>query len=145
MIEYCLKAFATLFVGFLPNSEIYVAIPLAVGLGLDYFSAVIWAVVGNYAPVILIYFLYEKMIKREKIAKLFTRLSSVKLKKWMDRHGSWLVLLSTPLIGVWEMAVVMKLLKMNNRNLLLYSFISITAYALIITFFVAKGVNLFVD
>jgi len=46
MVEYIAKAFAAWFIGFFPYFEIYVAVPAAIAMGLDYFSAVTWSVFG---------------------------------------------------------------------------------------------------
>jgi len=145
LVEYIAKAFAAWFIGFFPYFEIYVAVPMAIAMGLDYISAVTWTVFGNYTPVILIHFLYERMIKNERINRWFARLTSEKLKKMVDKYGPCIVLIVTPWIGVWGMTVTMKILKMNDKKFLLYSFISITAYAVVIAVFIAIGIDVFID
>lgn len=145
MIEYVAKAFAAWFIGFFPYFEIYVAVPAAIAMGLDYFSAVIWSVFGNYTPVVLIYFLYEQMIKNERINKWFTKWTSEKFKKSVDKHGSWIVLIVTPWTGVWVMTVTMIAFKMDAKKLLLYSLISITVYAVVIAMLIAIGVDVFIN
>lgn len=69
------KAAAAWFMGFFPYFEIYVAVPAAIALGLDYVSAVAWSVFGNYTPVLLIHFLYKQMIKNERINRWFENLT----------------------------------------------------------------------
>ena len=145
MIEYIAKAFAAWFIGFCPELEIYVAVPAAIAMELDYFSAVIWSVFGNYTPVVLIHFFYEQLIKNERINRWFTRWTSEKFKKSLDKHGLWFVLIITPWAGVWILAISMKVFKMDDKKLLLYSFISITAYAVVIAALIAIGVDVFID
>ncbi len=43
------------------------------------------------------------------------------------------------------MTVTMKVFKMDDKKLLLYSFISITAYAVVIAVLIAIGVDVFID
>jgi hypothetical protein len=43
------------------------------------------------------------------------------------------------------MTVTMKVFKMDDKKLLLYSFISITAYAVIIAVLIAIGIDVFID
>ena len=146
MVEYIAKAFAAWFIGFFPYFEIYVAVPVAIAMGLDYFSAVTWSVFGNYTPVILIHFFYEQIIKSERINRWFGKLTSEKFKQKVDKYGSWFVLIITPWIGIWVMVVTMKVFKMDDKKLILYSFISITAYAVVIAVLIATiGIDIFID
>ena len=145
MTEYIPRAFATWFIGFFPYFEIYVAVPAAIALGLDYFSAVIWSVWGNYTPALLIHFLHRQLITNERITKWFTKLNLGRFKSTIDRHGPWFVLVITPWAGIWTIAVAMKVFQMNNKKLLLYSFLSISTYAVILAALIAAGVNIFTD
>ncbi len=145
MTEYIAKAFAAWFIGFAPVFEIYVAVPAAIAMGLDYVSAVTWSVIGNYTPVILIHFFYERMIKNDRIRHWFKKLTLDRFEKKVDKHGAWFVLIATPWLGVWMVIVTMKVLKMNDNKLLLYSFISISVYAIAIAALIAAGVNILFD
>lgn len=145
LTEYFAKAFAAWFLGFAPLFEIYVAVPAAIAMGLGYGSVISWTVFGNYTPVILIHFLYETMSKHERVNRWFAKLTSEKLNTSVNRHGLWFVLVVTPWTGVWVMAVTMKALKLDGKKLLLYSFISVTAYAVVITLVIALGIDVFVE
>ena len=58
MINY-LIAF---FVSMVPLIELRAGVPIAVGMGLDYFPALLVCVVGNMLPVPLIYFFARKVL-----------------------------------------------------------------------------------
>ena len=58
MIKY-LIAF---FVSMVPLIELRAGVPIAVGMGLDYFPALLVCVVGNMLPVPLIYFFARKVL-----------------------------------------------------------------------------------
>lgn len=141
MIEYITKASTVWFIGFFPSLEIYIAVPIAIIIGLDYYSAVIWSVFGNYTPAILIHFFYDQIVKNERINRWFTKLTSEKFKKIVDKYGSYLVLIITPWIGIWVMIITMKVFKMDSKKILIYSFISITVYAVAIAALMAVGKN----
>lgn len=64
------------FVSMVPLIELRGGVPIAVGLGLDYMSALIVCVIGNMLPVPIIYFFARKVLLwgRDKpyIGKFFT-------------------------------------------------------------------------
>ena len=129
MVEYITKGLLVYFIAFLPLLEIYSSVPFGIALGLDYYSTVVLSVIGSYMPVLLLHFGYEQINQIPKAKEWFNKLSSQSLKNWIDNYGIAFVLLITPLIGVWPMAVTMKIFKMNSRFFLIYSFISLVIYA----------------
>jgi hypothetical protein len=141
MIDYISKAFSVWFIGFFPAFEIYIAVPAGIAMGLDYYSTIIWSVAGNYTPILLIHHSYQWLIKIPRIKKWFYKLSSQRLKRWVDTYGIGFVLLVTPWIGVWIMAITMKLLKMKSSLFLIYSFFSIFIYAVTIATLIKLGVD----
>ncbi len=64
------------FVSMVPLIELRAGVPFAVGMGLDYFSALIVCIIGNMLPVPIIYFFARKVLEwgRDKkyIGKFFT-------------------------------------------------------------------------
>ena len=64
------------FVSMVPLIELRAGVPFAVGMGLDYFTALIICVIGNMLPVPIIYFFARKVLEwgRDKkcIGKFFT-------------------------------------------------------------------------
>ncbi|GFP28874.1 hypothetical protein HKBW3S33_02290, partial [Candidatus Hakubella thermalkaliphila] len=57
------------------------------------------------------------------------------------RHGPWFILLATPWIGVWAVAVTAMALGMNQRQLLLFTLISISVYAIVLAGLIAFGIQ----
>jgi uncharacterized membrane protein len=141
-LDYLAKAAGAWFVGFAPFFEIYVAVPGAIAVGLDYVSAVIWPVLGNFTPVLLIAFFYDQLSRVEGVDRLLER-RSPKLERWINAYGPWFILLTTPWIGVWVVATTAQLLGIKRGPLLFYSFVSITVYAVAIAFLIALGIEVF--
>ncbi|GAB4519295.1 MAG: hypothetical protein OHK0046_27950 [Anaerolineae bacterium] len=143
MTDYLIKAAGAWFVGFFPLAEIYVAIPAAVAAGLDNVSVIVWTVFGNFTPVLLINFLYEWLIRYERVRKWLEGLVSEKVKARINRWGTWFVLLVTPWTGVWVMSVTAKALGMNSQRFLVASFISILVYAIVLLLMLRLGIASF--
>ena len=63
------------FVSMVPLVELRLAVPMAVGMGLDYFTSLIVCVIGNMLPVPIIYFFARKVLiwgaHRKYIGKFF--------------------------------------------------------------------------
>ena len=64
------------FVSMVPLVELRLAVPMAVGMGLDYFTSLIVCVIGNMLPVPIIYFFARKVLiwgkDKKYIGKIFT-------------------------------------------------------------------------
>ncbi|OAB59663.1 hypothetical protein AY600_09870 [Phormidium willei BDU 130791] len=142
MIDYIEKVATAWFVGFFPLAEIYVAVPLAMALGLDSLSSVLWPVLGNFSPVLLIEFLYEQLLRSPRIRKGFKRLRSERVIRYLDRWGGGFVFIMTPWTGVWAMAITLKFLGMKRKTLLVTTLISILVYAVVLLVLVDVGVDL---
>jgi uncharacterized membrane protein len=142
MLEYIAQAATVWFLGFFPLFEIYVAIPAGVALGLDPVSNVVWSVFGNYVPILLIHFGYEQLRRISRLRGWLERLTSNRFRRWLDRWGTWCVLLVTPWTGVWVMAATMKTLGMDSNRFLLYSFASILAYAVVLVVLIELGIQI---
>ncbi len=138
MLDYLAKAASAWFLGFFPFFEIYVAVPAALALGLDYASAVIWPVLGNFTPVLLIVFGYRQLMRIERVKRWLGGRTSPRFEELVNRYGAPFILLITPWIGVWLVAATARALGMARRPLLIYSFISIALYAVLI----AAGIGL---
>ena len=72
MIKYPL----VFLVSMVPLSELRLAVPMAVGMGLDYWTSLVVCVVGNMLPVPIIYFFARKVLlwgkDKKYICKIFT-------------------------------------------------------------------------
>jgi uncharacterized membrane protein len=145
VIEYLVKGLATLFIGFFPLAEIYVAVPGGIAMGLSAISAVVWSVIGNYLPVPIIHVFYDKLIRIPKLGPWLLRRATPQVKATLDRHGSWFVFVVTPWIGVWIVAAVAKVFGMDKQRIFLVTFLSISAYAVACAALVVAGVDLLSD
>jgi uncharacterized membrane protein len=141
MIEYIASAATVWFLGFFPLFEIYVAIPAGVAMGLDPVSNVTWSVLGNYTPILLIHYGYEQLRRVTRVRAWLDRRSSGRFRSWLDRWGVWCVLVVTPWTGVWIMAATMRSLGMDSRRFLLFSFVSILAYAVALVALIELGID----
>ncbi|MEM6283093.1 MAG: small multi-drug export protein [Chloroflexota bacterium] len=128
-MEYLWKAASAWFMGFFPLAEIYVAVPYAVALGLDDVSVILWTVLGNFTPALLIIVMYRQMMRIPRVASWLGGLVSEKAKARVDRWGVWFVLLATPLTGIWVMAATAKILQLRNTQFLVSALVSILVYA----------------
>lgn len=142
-MEYLLKAGSAWFVGFFPLAEIYIAVPSAVALGLDDVSVILWTVLGNFTPALLINFLYQQIMRIPRVASWLKRLISDKVQAQINRFGMWFVLLATPWTGIWAMAVAAKILRIRTGQFLLAAFVSILVYAVVILVLIRAGVATF--
>ena len=142
MIEYISKVFLVCFLGFFPASEIYVAIPSGIALGLDYCSTVVWSIVGSYSAVLLIHYGYERFSQMPQVKKWLDRFSSQRFRNWIDIYGIGFVLLITPLFGVWVVSVTMKVFKMDSGLFLVYSFITVVISTVVLTALTYAGIDL---
>jgi uncharacterized membrane protein len=142
MLEYAAKAAAAWFLGFFPFAEIYVAVPAAVVMGLDPLSAVVWPVLGNWLPVPLILFAYEKVLRVPGLRRwLSPERRSARFERLVERHGNWLVLVITPWIGIWVVAATARVAGMKPGPLLAYSFLSVLVYAVVIVVGIGLGLE----
>jgi uncharacterized membrane protein len=140
-VEYIIKAAGVWFVGFFPLAEIYVAVPAGMAAGLDSASVVVWSVLGNFTPAVLIHFFYDQLNRVERIRRWLSKFTSEKLRDRVNRYGTWILLILTPWTGIWIMAVTAKVLGMDGRRLLIYTFISISIYAVVLAALIALGVD----
>jgi uncharacterized membrane protein len=139
MRDYWLAAISAWLVGFFPFAEIYVAVPVAMAAGLDKGSAIFWSVFGNFTPIVLIHYAYERLARLEWARPWLKRFTSEKFKNRIDRYGVWFVLLITPWTGVWVMGVTAKALGMDGRPLLVTGFISLLLYAIVLVYLFDLG------
>jgi len=140
-VDYLSKGLMTWWVGFFPAFEIYVAVPTGLALGLTLIEAVLWGVAGNFTPILLIHYGYERLKKIPRLARWMARLTSERLQARVNRYGAWFVLFFTPLTGVWVMALTAKALRMDGRRLLWVSLASILVYGTITALLVQLGLE----
>ena len=111
MWEYATKAATALALGFAPFLEIYVAIPVAMAMGLGHVSVVLWCVLGNFLPVPIIVFAYDWLRRRPRLGPWLERLATGRAQRVLSRHGPIFVLLVTPWIGIWAVAAAARVME----------------------------------
>ena len=119
------------FVSMVPLIELRVGVPFAVGMGLDYPSALIICVIGNMLPVPIIYFFARKVLEwgRDKkyIGKFFTfciekgEKGGQKLARTAGRGGLFLALMlfvgiPLPGTGAWTGTLAASFLNMGIKS-----------------------------
>ncbi len=141
-MDYLGAAAAAWFLGFFPLTEAAIAVPAALASGLDTFSAIFWTVLGNLTPVLLIHYGYEGLMRIGRLRNWMDRLVSEKSKARFDKWGVWFILVFTPWIGVWAMGVTAKALQIDSRRFIAFAFISVTIYAVVLTFILQAAASL---
>lgn len=142
MTDYFVAAATSWLVGFVPMLEIYIAVPVAVAMGLDYVSAVFWPSFGNFVPILLIALAFEQIRRIPRIGAWIERRASTRFQGMVNKHGAWFIVLVTPLIGSWAVAVTGVLLGIDRRQLIVFSAISILLYAIVIVALLAIGFDI---
>lgn len=142
IIKYIGAAFSTWFVGFFPYFEIYIAVPAGFAAGLNWFDAFFWASLGNWMVIPFVDICYEWLMRFKFMNKIAEKSLNGKWQDRIEKHGSWFILLLTPLAGVWTIVVIAKALKFNRAKLLIYSATSVWVTGLIIAILIINGITL---
>ena len=119
------------FVSMVPLVELRLAVPMAVGMGLDYFTSLIVCVIGNMLPVPIIYFFARKVLiwgkDKKYIGKIFTcflekgERAGQKLTKTAGRGGLFVALrlfvgIPLPGTGAWTGTLGASFLNMGIKS-----------------------------
>jgi hypothetical protein len=142
IIKYIGAAFSTWFVGFFPYFEIYIAVPAGFAAGLNWFDAFFWASLGNWMVIPFVDICYEWLMKFKFMKKITEKSLNGKWENRIEKHGAWVILLLTPLAGVWTIGVIAKALKFNRAKLWIYSATSVGITGLIIAILIINGITL---
>jgi uncharacterized membrane protein len=146
IVQYLTKALPTWSVGFFPYFEVYAAVAAGMALKLDPVSSVVWAVLGNFTPIPLLLWSYRRLMQipqlRDWLSKIERR-GGQKVKRAFDRYGAWFLILMTPILGSWTIAVVAPIIGIQPKRILLFSFMGITLYGVVTAVAIASGVNWF--
>ena len=143
MLTYLAKAGSAWFMGFFPLFEIYVAVPAAIALQLDYVSAVLWSVLGNFSVVPLLILFSSQLRRIEIVERWMSRRDTERWAPSFNRYGSLFVLLMTPVLGVWFMTPLAQAMGMKPASLIVSALLSISVYAVVIAGSIALGLNWF--
>jgi len=119
------------FISMVPLIELRAGVPFAVGMGLDYTSALIICVIGNMLPVPIIYFFARKVLlwgrDKKYIGKFFTfciekgEKGGRKLARAAGRGGLFVALLlfvgiPLPGTGAWTGTLAASFLNMGIKS-----------------------------
>ena len=145
-------------VSMVPLIELRGAIPIAVGMGLDYFPALFVCAVGNMLPVPVIYMFARKVLiwgkDKKYIGKIFTRfiekgeLGGQKLVNKAGRGGLFFALLlfvgiPLPGTGAWTGTLAASFLNMGFRSTTLAVSLGVTLAGIIMGIISLTGVHIF--
>lgn len=143
MLNYIALAATAWLMGFFPCFEIYLAVPAAVGLGLDVFSSVFWSWFGSFFVIPFVAYSYMWLTKVNKINKYFIKMANSNAGKKLNRGGFFFILIMTPIFGPWTIGVVGKIIGMDFKRLFLASGIGIAMYGTIIGILTQLGIKTF--
>jgi len=130
------KILMTIVISMVPVLELRGAIPIATAHGLNFWVAIVCAIIGNLIPVPFIIFLFRPVIEFLEKTKLFGKLAR-KLKKRttskmsdMDKKNKYKLLglylfvaIPLPGTGAWTGSAIAALMKMRIKH----SFVAIAA------------------
>lgn len=141
MLNYLGLSATAWFIGFFPMFEIYIAIPATMAMGLDTVSSIAWSGLGNFLPVPLIAFFYQLLAKSKRIKGWLDKLADSKYKHRIEKQGPLVVLLLTPVVGSWAVAVIANGVGMNKMKLFISAGGSILLYGIIIAVLTHFGID----
>ena len=141
LLKYITVAATTWFLGFIPHFELYLAVPVGISAGLGWFNAFLWASLGNWMVIPFIDFFYTWLMKFKFMKKISEKSLSGKWQKRIEKNGVFIILFLTPVTGVWAIGVIAKALKINRKQLWLYSGISVGITGFIIAILANMGIQ----
>ena len=119
------------FISMIPLIELRGGMPIAMGMGLDYFPALLTCIVGNMLPVPFIYFFARKVLEwgcdKPYIGKFFTfclekgEKGEQKLTEKAGKNGLFIALMlfvgiPLPGTGAWTGTLAASFLKMGIKD-----------------------------
>lgn len=139
--SYWFKTVVLLLVSYFPGVGMYIVIPAAVATNLNYLSVVGWGGFGAFAPTLTVVFFYERLVLNSQLEKVIHRFTSTRLQKWAKKYGVWFLLFLAPFTGTWVTSVTAKVVRMDDREIVLVSAISIMLFAAVQGGLVLLGVR----
>lgn len=135
----------TLFVSMVPIIELRGAIPIGVGMGLNYWVVILISIIGNLIPVPFIIIFIRKIFawlrtKSKHLNSLVSRLEARADKKSdvIQKYAFWglfiLVAIPLPGTGAWTGALVAALLEMPLKKAFPAILLGVVGAAIIVTF-----------
>ncbi len=145
-------------VSMVPLIELRGGVPIAVGMGLDYFPALIVCVIGNMLPVPIIYFFARKVLKwgadKKYIGKFFSYCiekgehGGQKLIKAAGRGGLFVALMlfvgiPLPGTGAWTGTLAASFLNMGIKSTTISVSLGVIIAGIIMGAVALTGVHVF--
>lgn len=135
---------SVIFVAMLPIIELRGALPIALGLDIEWGIAILLSIIGNLIPVPILMLFFgrvEKFLRRWKIFRIFfdrlfnsTRTKGErKIQTWGDIGLILFVAIPLPVTGAWTGTLVAYLLKLEKKKAFLSIFVGVVIAGLIMT------------
>ena len=146
------------FISMVPLIELRAGVPFAVGMGLDYFTALIICIIGNMLPVPIIYFFARKVLEWGKdkpyIGKFFTfclekgERGGRKLTRSAGRKGLFVALMlfvgiPLPGTGAWTGTLAASFLNMGIKSTTLAVSLGVIIAGIIMGIVSMAGLHIF--
>jgi len=131
-------------VAMLPIIELRGALPIAIGLDLNWGVAIVLSIVGNMIPVPILMIFFgrvEKFLRRWKVFRVFfdrlfestRRKGERKVQVWGEIGLILFVAVPFPVTGAWTGTLAAYLLKLNRKKAFLSIFVGVTIAGFIMT------------
>lgn len=135
----------TLIIAMLPVIELRGSLPIALGLGLKWWVAILLSIIGNMIPIPFILLFFEKIerfLRRWKFFERFfdrlfestRRKGERKLQVWGDLGLIFFVAIPLPITGAWTGSLVAYLLKLDRKKAFLSIFVGVVIAGFIVSF-----------
>ena len=135
---------SVIFVAMLPIIELRGALPIALGLNIDWGAAILLSIIGNMIPIpflMLFFGRVEKFLRRWKIFEIFfdrlfrstRRKGERKIQAWGDIGLILFVAIPLPVTGAWTGTLVAYLLKLEKKKAFLSIFVGVVIAGFIMT------------
>jgi uncharacterized membrane protein len=135
---------SVVFVAMLPIVELRGALPIALGLDIEWGIAIVLSIIGNMLPIpflMLFFGKVEKFLRRWKVFEVFfDRLFSSTRKKGERKIQAWgdiglilFVAIPLPVTGAWTGTLAAYLLKLEKKKAFLSIFVGVVIAGMIMT------------
>ncbi len=124
-----------------PVGEELIAIPAGVAMGLPVFIAAAVAMVANFLPVPVLFFIFDQGNKYPRVQNWLLKRRKEKVKRWMDKYGILGLFILTPWIGVYAATITCELLSMQRSRICAAIAASLIFYAVILAIAITFGLK----
>lgn len=125
-----------------PVGEELIAIPAGVAMGLPVFIAAAVAMVANFLPVPVLFFIFDQGNKYPKVQSWLLKRRNEKVKRWMDKYGILGLFILTPWTGVYAATITCELLSMQRSRICATIAASLVFHAVIVVLVIILGISI---